>query len=64
MDRTEWFQAVLSFLVACLTLDVTSDATSPLFADVASGSAVLVILGLPLYLVVHVVRSRLLSHSD
>ncbi len=50
MDRTDWFLALITFLLAVITLETVSDATNELFQDIGSSISILVIFLLPLYL--------------
>ena len=58
MDRTEWFLGIITFLVAAIALETISGATSPAFRDLAGGASLLVLYGLPVYLLAQLVRTR------
>lgn len=58
MNRTDWFLALITFLLAVIALETVSDATSSLFRTIGGGISILVILAVPLYLVVHVILER------
>jgi len=59
VDRTEWFLALIAFLLAVITMETVSDATNGLFRLVGGGVAILTIFGLPPYLLVHATRKRI-----
>jgi len=58
VDRTDWFLALITFLLAVIALETVSDATSNVFRDISGGVSIIVILGLPLYLLAHVILKR------
>lgn len=45
--------------MASTTLEIVSEATSPIFRDIAGAVAILVIVGLPVYLIIHLLRSSI-----
>jgi hypothetical protein len=61
MDRTEWFLAFITFLVAAIALETVSGATSPPFRGLAGGVALLVLYGLPVYVLAQTVRVRVVE---
>ena len=54
MERTDWFLALISVLVAVVALETASDATSEFFRDLAGGLSAMVIVLVPVYLLVQV----------
>lgn len=58
MNRTDRFLALITFLLALITLELVSPATSHEFRTLASGTAMGVIYGMPLYLLFQLVKSR------
>lgn len=54
----DWFLALITFLLAVIALETVSDATSPIFRDIAGGVSILVILVLPVYLLTKITSSR------
>lgn len=57
MDRTDWFLALITFLLAVIALETVSGATNELFRDIGGGVSIVVIYLLPLYLLAHVVMN-------
>jgi hypothetical protein len=55
MDRSEWFLAVITFLVAVIAHHIVADVTTPLFRGVGGTVALLVVYLLPVYLLAEVV---------
>lgn len=60
MDRSDWFLALITFLLAVITLETVSDATNEVFRDIGSTVSLLIIFLLPLYLLVHL----FMNHHD
>ncbi|QCC58703.1 hypothetical protein NP511_09535 [Natrinema thermotolerans] len=60
MNRTDWFLALITFLLAVIALETVSDATNELFRDIGGSVSLLVIFLLPLYLLAHLV----MNHHD
>ncbi|WP_424003347.1 hypothetical protein ACOZ4I_04210 [Haloarcula salina] len=58
MDRTDWFLAYITFLLAVITLETVSNATNELFREIGVGASIVVIYFLPLYLLGHVLMNR------
>lgn len=58
MDRTEWFLALTTFLLAVIALETVSDATNEVFLDIGGTASLSVIFLLPLSLLVHVVMNH------
>ncbi|MBV0900770.1 hypothetical protein [Haloarcula salina] len=58
MDRTDWFLAFITFLLAVITLETVSNATNELFREIGGGASIVVIYFLPLYLLGHAVMNR------
>ncbi|WP_254761924.1 hypothetical protein [Natrinema marinum] len=55
MDRTEWFLALITYLLAAIALETVSDATNELSREVGGTVSLLILTLLPLYLLAHVV---------
>ncbi|MDQ2051663.1 hypothetical protein RBH26_14380 [Natronolimnohabitans sp. A-GB9] len=60
MDRTDWFLALITFLLAVIALETVTVDTNQVFRDIGGSVSLLVIFLLPLYLLVHVV----VNHHD
>lgn len=60
MNRTDWFLALIAFLLAIIALETVSDATNDIFLNIGSGVSLLVISLLALSLLAHVV----MNHHD
>lgn len=58
MDRTDWFLALITFLLAVIALETVSDATNEVFLDIGGTASLLILVLLPLYLLVHVVMNH------
>lgn len=58
MDRADWFLALITFFVASIAIETVSGPTSSTFEGIVFVAAYPVIVGLPVYLLVHAVRSR------
>lgn len=61
MDRTDWFLALITFLLAVIVLDTVTVDTNQVFLDIGTSVSLLVICLLPLYLLAHVVITH---HSE
>ncbi len=60
MNRTDWFLALITFLLAIITLETATVDTNQIFRDIGGSVSLLVILLLPLYLLAHIV----MDHHD
>ncbi|OAQ53251.1 hypothetical protein HTG_07170 [Natrinema mahii] len=60
MNRTDWFLALITFLLAVIALETVSNTTNELFRDIGGSVSLLVIFLLPLYLLAHLV----MTHHD
>jgi hypothetical protein len=58
VDQTDWFLGLITFLLAVIALETVSDATSNLFRDISAGISILVLLGVPLYLLARIILDR------
>jgi hypothetical protein len=56
MDRSEWFLATITFLVAVIAHDTVTGVTTPLFRGIGGTVALLVVYLLPVYLLAEVAR--------
>ncbi|KMT45608.1 hypothetical protein EL22_28830 [Halostagnicola sp. A56] len=55
MNRTDWFLALITFLLAVIALETMSGATNELFRDIGGGVSMLIIYLLPFYLLLQVI---------
>ncbi len=58
MDRTDWFLALITFLLAVIALETVTVDTNQIFRDIGGSVSLLIIFLLPLYLLVHVIRDH------
>ena len=59
MNRTDRLLALIVFFLALITLELVSPAASNTFRTIASGTSILVIYGMPIYLLVQFVKPRI-----
>ncbi|AHG00697.1 hypothetical protein HALLA_04785 [Halostagnicola larsenii XH-48] len=55
MNRTDWFLALITFLLAVIAFETVSGATNELFRDIGGGVSMLIIYILPFYLLLQIV---------
>ncbi|MFC4450647.1 hypothetical protein [Halorussus aquaticus] len=58
MNLTDRLLALAVYFLALITLQLTSPATSDTFRTLASGTSILVLYGMPLYLLAQFLESR------